>query len=69
MPRGHTRRPLSSKSANHVAPIWANHVAPIWAWARFVACFRSAAEKLRVGDRAAPFPAGSFPPALPFVSG
>jgi hypothetical protein len=35
----------------------------------FVAAFRSAAEKLRAGDRAAPFPPGSFPPALPFVGG
>jgi hypothetical protein len=41
-----------------------------WAgYSWFVACFRTAAEKLRAGDRAAPFPAGSFPPALPFVSG
>jgi hypothetical protein len=38
-----------------------------YAW--FVAEFRSAAEKLRAGDRAAPFPRGSFPPALPFVGG
>jgi hypothetical protein len=38
-----------------------------YAW--FVAAFRSAAEKLRAGDRAAPFPRGSFPPALPFVGG
>ena len=35
----------------------------------FVAAFRTAAEKLRAGDRAAPFPTGSFPPGLPFVSG
>jgi hypothetical protein len=35
----------------------------------FVAAFRTAAEKFRAGDRAAPFPAGSFPPGLPFVSG
>jgi hypothetical protein len=34
-----------------------------------VAAFRDAAEKLRVGDRSAAFPAGSFPPALPFVGG
>jgi len=38
-----------------------------YAW--FVLEFRSAAEKLRDGDRAAPFPRGSFPPALPFVGG
>jgi hypothetical protein len=39
------------------------------AYAWFVAAFRQAAEKLRQGDRNAAFPAGSFPPALPFVSG
>ena len=35
----------------------------------FVAAFRDATEKLRAGDRNAAFPAGSFPPALPFVGG
>jgi hypothetical protein len=35
----------------------------------FVAAFRQAAERLRQGDRNAPFPSGSFPPALPFVAG
>jgi hypothetical protein len=39
------------------------------AYAWFVAAFRAAAEKLRAGDRAAPFPRGSFPPGLPFVGG
>ena len=39
------------------------------AYAWFVAAFRQAAEKLRQGDRNAVFPAGSFPPALPFVAG
>ncbi len=39
------------------------------AYSWFVGAFRDAAEKLRRGDRAAPFPAGSFPPALPFVAG
>jgi hypothetical protein len=34
----------------------------------FVAAFRGAAEKLRAGNLTVPFPAGSFPPALPFVS-
>jgi REP element-mobilizing transposase RayT len=33
----------------------------------FVAEFRNAAEKLRVGNPGARFPAGSFPPALPYV--
>jgi hypothetical protein len=31
--------------------------------------YREAAEKLRAGNRDAGFPAGSFPPALPFVGG
>ena len=39
------------------------------AYSWFVGAFRDAAEKLRRGDRAAPFPAGCFPPALPFVAG
>jgi len=39
------------------------------AYALFGAAFRDAAVKLRAGDRAAPFPRGSFPPALPFVGG
>lgn len=39
------------------------------AYAWFVAAFRDAAERLRQGDRNAPFPSGSFPPALPFVAG
>ena len=38
-------------------------------YARFVAAFREAAEQLRAGDRQAAFPAGSFPPALPWVGG
>jgi hypothetical protein len=42
----------------------------LWtAYAWFVAAFRDASEKLRAGDRNAAFPAGSFPPALPFVGG
>ena len=35
----------------------------------FVGAFREASEKLRGGDRTVKFPAGSFPPALPFVAG
>jgi len=35
----------------------------------FVAAYREAAEKLRAGGRAAIFPAGCLPPALPFVVG
>jgi hypothetical protein len=39
------------------------------AYGGFVAAFREAAEKLRAGNLGAAFPVGSFPPALPFVSG
>ena len=39
------------------------------AYGDFVGAFRTAAEKLRAGVRDAVFPAGSFPPALPWVSG
>jgi hypothetical protein len=38
------------------------------AYGWFVAAFREAADKLKVGDRSAAFPAGSFPPGLPFVA-
>jgi REP-associated tyrosine transposase len=36
-------------------------------YAEFVSAFRAAAEALRQGRRDVPFPAGSFPPAPPFV--
>ena len=39
------------------------------AYGEFLGAFRTAAEKLRAGVRDAVFPAGSFPPALPWVSG
>jgi putative transposase len=39
------------------------------AYSWFVSLFRTAAETLKAGDRSAPFPAGSFPPGLPFVAG
>jgi REP element-mobilizing transposase RayT len=40
----------------------------LWdAYRWFVAAYREAADKLRKGDRNAAFPAGSFPPHLPFV--
>ena len=39
------------------------------AYSWFVAAFRNAAEALKAGDRSAPFPAGCFPPALPFAAG
>jgi hypothetical protein len=38
-------------------------------YAAFVSAFREGSERLRRGDRNAPFPTGSFPPALPFVAG
>ena len=38
------------------------------AYGWFVAAFRDAADKLKAGDRTAAFPAGSFPPGLPFVA-
>jgi hypothetical protein len=34
-----------------------------------ICAFREASERLLRGDRNAPFPIGSFPPALPFVAG
>jgi len=37
------------------------------AFAWFVMEYREASERLRNGDRAAPFPEGCFPPRLPFV--
>ena len=39
------------------------------AYREFVDAYRRAAAKLRAGNRDAPFPPGSFPPALPFVGG
>jgi hypothetical protein len=38
-------------------------------YAAFVSTFREASERLRLGDRNAPFSTGSFPPALPFFAG
>src|SRR5947208_16832802 len=38
-------------------------------YAAFVSAFRAAAEALRQGRRDVPFPIGSFPPRLPFVTG
>lgn len=39
------------------------------AYGAFVAAYRRAAERLKEGDPAPPFPIGCFPPALPFVTG
>ena len=38
------------------------------AYAWVVQAYREAAERLKEGDRAAPFPEGTFPPRLPFVA-
>jgi len=38
------------------------------AYRAFFAAFREAAAQWRAGDRDATFPAGSFPPGLPFVT-
>jgi REP element-mobilizing transposase RayT len=38
------------------------------AYEEFTRAYRAASERLRSGDRTARFPAGSFPPALPFVT-
>ena len=39
------------------------------AYYEFVAAFRGAAEKLKAGCRDVAFPAGCFPPSLPFCRG
>jgi hypothetical protein len=66
------RRPKKTKKS----PAPAFHAASkavrreLWnAYALFVSAYRAAAEKLRAGIRDVVFPPGSFPPALPFVSG
>jgi hypothetical protein len=66
------RRPEKTKKS----PAPAFHAASravrrgLWeAYALFVAAYRDAAEKLRAGVRDVVFPRGSFPPALPYVSG
>jgi hypothetical protein len=42
----------------------------LWeAYSLVVAAYRTAADRLRAGDRDAVFPLGCFPPALPFVGG
>jgi hypothetical protein len=69
------RDPLYRPSALACSPAPLVHVATKAArrafheiYAAFVSAFREASEKLRRGDRYAPFPCGSFPPALPFVA-
>jgi REP element-mobilizing transposase RayT len=51
-------------AASHATRWWFYEM---YSW--FVAAFRTAAAKLRAGDRMVVFPAGCFPPALPFTGG
>jgi hypothetical protein len=74
LPRNSVRRRMPASLARSPAPLVhaatkAVRKAFYDAYAWFVAAFREAAERLRRGDREAPFPGGSFPPALPFVAG
>jgi len=66
-PHDRVNRPKKSPAPRfHVAGKAARR--EMWeAFAWFVSAYRQAAEKLKAGDRTAAFPAGSFPPALPFV--
>jgi hypothetical protein len=68
-PHDRPNRPKKSPAPLfHAATREARHILyEAYAW--FVSEFRTAAEKLRAGDRNASFPPGSFPPALPFVPG
>ena len=68
--------PLQKPKKTKKSPAPAFHAASkamrreLWnAYALFVAAYRDAADKLRAGIRDVRFPRGSFPPALPFVSG
>src|SRR4051812_30770797 len=70
------QNPLQRPKKTKRSPAPAFHVASkamrreLWnAYALFVAAYRAAAEKLRAGVRDVVFPRGSFPSALPFVSG
>jgi hypothetical protein len=70
------QNPLKKPKKTKKSPAPAFHAASkavrreLWnAYALFVAAYRTAAEKLRAGVRDVVFPRGSFPPALPFVSG
>lgn len=65
----HSRSGRSKKSPAPRFHAWSREArwALYEAYSLFVAAFRDAAEKLRAGDRLARFPAGSFPPHLPFV--
>ena len=70
------QNPLQKPKKTKKSPAPAFHAASkamrreLWnAYALFVAAYRDAADKLRAGIRDVRFPRGSFPPALPFVSG
>ena len=68
-PHDHPERPKKEPAPFVHAATKAARLAFREAYALFVAAYREAADKLRKGDRAALFPIGSFPPALPFVGG
>ena len=68
-PHDHPERPKKSPAPLVHAASKAVRLEFREAYALFVAAYREAVEKLRKGDRAAPFPPGCFPPALPFVGG
>jgi REP element-mobilizing transposase RayT len=65
----HSRPQRSKKSPAPRFHAWSREArwALYEAYGFFVGAFRDAADKLRAGDRTAQFPAGSFPPHLPFV--
>jgi hypothetical protein len=65
----HSRPKQSKKSPAPRFHAWSHEArwALYEAYGFFVGAFRDAAEKLRSGDLTARFPAGSFPPHLPFV--
>lgn len=68
-PHDHPERPKKSPAPFVHAATKAARLGFREAYALFVAAYREAAERLRKGDRTAPFPRGCFPPALPFVGG
>jgi hypothetical protein len=68
-PHDHPERPKKGPAPFVHAATKAARLAFREAYALFVAAYREAADKLRQGNRAALFPIGCFPPALPFVGG
>jgi hypothetical protein len=70
------QNPLDSPAKSKRSPAPSSHAATkaarlalANAYRAFLAAYRSAAERLRTGDRLVCFPEGSFPPPLPFVRG